>query len=71
MVIRAGAVATALIVAARIALQQCRATRNKRLRHPVLMGAFGVKATETVSIVVIVLLVAVIGRAILDPPRVR
>ena len=34
-------------------------------------GTFGVKSMETVSIVVITLLVAVVGRAILDPTPVR
>ena len=54
-----------------ISLQQCRVTRNKRLRHPVLRGALGVKAMETVFIVAVALLVAMVGRAILDPPRAR
>ena len=53
------------------ALQQCRAARNKRVRHPRLMGAFGVKTMETAFIVAAALLVAVVGRAILNSPRAR
>ena len=34
-----------------------------------LTGAFGVKTMETVLIVVIALLVAAVGRGVIDPPR--